>query len=296
MCAALGVGLFYQSSNQVMMQRVLAARTTWDGLMGIIFAGFINFVRPLVTCFLGFIVYHWTHQMGRAEPLKDADTTFPFALTQFAPAWGLRGIILAGFLAAVMSTVSALANSTATIFALEIYRRIFRPNAADDSVVRTGQLASMLALLIAAAVCPAVSRFGGIFEYFQKGVTMLATPFISVFLLGILWKRSNYQGALFGLIGGIIIQIAVAVTAPTLGYKLHWFYTAAIAQAIIMTGIVIVSVVTAPPNRQEISQYVWSPALLKAHAEGIEQPWHKSVGLWFGIYAAGWIFLYWRFW
>ena len=78
MFAALGVGLFYQSSNQVMMQRVLAARTTWDGLMGIIFAGFINFVRPLVTCFLGFIVYHWTHQMHRAEPLLDADTTFPF--------------------------------------------------------------------------------------------------------------------------------------------------------------------------------------------------------------------------
>jgi SSS family solute:Na+ symporter len=294
--SSLGVGLFYQSSNQVMMQRVLAARTTWDGLMGIIFAGFINLFRPLVTCFLGFIVYHWINHMHRAEPLENPDTTFPFALTTFAPAWGLRGIILAGFIAAVMSATSALANSTATIFALEIYRRVIRPNAEERTVVRVGQTASLLALVIAALICPAVAHLGGIFRYFQTGVTWLATPFISVFILGILWKRTNYPGAIFGLIGGLVIQAAVAVVLPMLGIKMHWFYTAAIAQAITMIGIALVSLVTAPPDREKIETLVWRPALLEVHRVGPGRPWYHTPAFWFFIYAGIWISIYWRFW
>ena len=77
-CGSLGVFLFYQASNQVMIQRVLAARSTWDGLMGIIFAGFINFFRPLVTCFLGFIVY--TGSTISTGPSQWTIRTRPFRL------------------------------------------------------------------------------------------------------------------------------------------------------------------------------------------------------------------------
>lgn len=93
LCGALGVFLFYQSTNQVMIQRVLTVCLTWDGLMGIVFAGFINLFRPMVTCFLGFVVYHWIHQLHRAPPLEDLDQTFPFALKTFAADWGLRGVV-----------------------------------------------------------------------------------------------------------------------------------------------------------------------------------------------------------
>lgn len=295
-CGSFGVFLFYQASNQVMMQRVLAARSTWDGLMGIVFAGFINLFRPLVTCFLGFIVYYWTQHMHRAEPLKDPDMAFPFALTEFASGYGLRGIILAGFLAAVMSTVSALANSTATIFALDIYKRMIRKDAEERRIVRVGQSVSLLALVIAALVCPAVAHAGGIFRYFQTGVTMLATPFISVFLLGILWNRINFQGAVFGMLGGLVIQCAVAFGAPMLGLKLHWLYAASIAQVIIMAGVIAVSLATAPPPRERVESFVWRPALLAGQSDEIARPWYQGVGLWFGIYAAVWFFLYWRFW
>ncbi len=89
-CGSLGGFLFYQASNQVMIHRVLTARSTWDGLMGIVFAGFLNLFRPLVTCFLGFIVDYWIEHMHRAEPLQNPDETFPFALTMFASGYGLR--------------------------------------------------------------------------------------------------------------------------------------------------------------------------------------------------------------
>jgi SSS family solute:Na+ symporter len=295
-CGSLGVFLFYQATNQVMIQRVLAARSTWDGLMGIVFAGFINLFRPLVTCFLGFIVYFWVYHLHRAAPLENPDTAFPFALTEFASGYGLRGIILAGFLAAVMSTVSALANSTATIFALDIYKRVINRNAADRQIVRVGQGVSLLALVIAALLCPWVADFGGIFKYFQTGVTMLATPFISVFLLGMLWKRANFPGALFGLIGGLVIQCAVAFGAPMLGFKLHWLYSAFIAQVIIMAGVVAVSLATAPPDEERVAQFVWSPALLTSANVDLARPWYQSIRLWFGLYAVIWIGLYWRFW
>ncbi len=216
-------GLFYQAGNQVMLQRILGARSRWDGMMGVIFAGFINFLRPMVTCFLGFVVYHWVHELHKAPPLENQDLTFTFALQHLAPSWGLKGIILAGFLAAVMGAVSALANSTATIFSLDVYKRFVNKAAEDRQLVFVGRLASFTALALAALVAPFISNIG-IFQYFQTGITYLATPFSSVIILGLVWKRMNYHGAVFGLLGGIVIQVSVvAILTQVLDIHLHWF-------------------------------------------------------------------------
>ena len=296
LCGVMGLMVFYQAGNQVMIQRIFGARSRWDGMMGIVFAGFINFVRPLVTCFLGFIVYHWIFIMKKAAPLSDPDHTFAFGMQTFAPEWGLRGIILAGFLAAVMSTVSALSNSTATIFSLDVYQRLINRQAGDKKLVITGKLASLTALIIGGLLAPLVPYFGGIFLYFQRGVTFLATPFISVMLLGLFWKRANYPGALFGLIAGFPVQLAVVLVTSALGYQLHWLYLAFFAQAITMTGVVIVSLLVAAPLPETANSFIWSPKWLTEYADSEHRPWYCSVLLWYGIYAAVWAFLYWRYW
>jgi SSS family solute:Na+ symporter len=294
--ATFGVFIFYSAGNQVMVQRILAARSTWDGLMGVLWAGVINLLRPLVTCFLGLIVFHWTNVMHAAPPLTNPDQAFPFALKYLAPDWGLRGIILAGFLAAVMSATSALANSTATIFSLDIYKRIFHPDADDARLVRMGRLASAAALAIAALVAPSVAHLGGVFLYFQHGVAYLATPFISVILLGLLSKRTNYQGALFGLIGGSAITLAIAIGAPLIGINISWLYLAAIAQAITMVGIVIVSHRTPLPAESLWRPFQWTPSALRQYDDGVRRPWYQSVLMWWAIYIVVWVYLYWRFW
>ena len=295
-CGTLGVFIFYQAGNQVMIQRVLAARSTWDGMMGIIFAGFINFLRPLVTCFLGFIVFHWIHHMNMEVPLENQDQAFPYALKTLAPQWGLRGVVLAGFLAAVMSTISALSNSTATIFSLDVYKKLINKQAKPERLVLMGRIASLSALVVAGIFAPSVEHFGGIFKYFQTGVTYLATPFISVLFVGILWKRANYQGGLFGIIGGLFIQITVALLFPWLGYELHWLYIAFIAEVLIVVGIVIVSLLTPAPERSLWEPFHWKPSLLSHYDEGVSRPWYKSLKLWLALYAIVWIYLYWRFW
>jgi SSS family solute:Na+ symporter len=290
------VFLFYQSTNQVMIQRILAARSTWDGMMGMVFAGFINLLRPLVTCFLGLIVYHWIEKMGKAPTLlpDKQDQVFPFALEVFAPA-GLRGVILAGFVAAIMSATSALANAAGTIFSLDIYRRWFRPGAGDSSLILAGRVASGAALLLAALTTPLVPRFGGIFQYFQTGVTYMATPFVSVILLGILWKRTNYPGALAGLLGGLVIQIGLAMVLWKMNVTLNWLYVGSIAQVLTMALVVAVTLATTPAPAAKWEPFLWRPALLAQYDQGTPRPWYQQVRVWFGLYAVIWFYLYWRF-
>ncbi len=293
--ASMGVFLFYSAGNQVMIQRVLGARSTWDSMMGIVFAGFINLLRPLVTCFLGFIVYHTIHEMGQGEPLVNTDLAFPFALQQLAPDWGLRGIVLTGFIAAVMSTISALSNSTATIFSLDVYGRIINRHATDRQSVFVGRMASVVALAMAGLVAPVVANFGGIFTYFQTGVTYLATPFITAMLVGVLWKRANYASGLFCVLAGLPIQLAVAFGLPLIGIELHWLYAGFIAQIIIIVGMVPIALMTAPPPEQT-QTVLWSPALMRQYVQDKARPWYASVMLWMGLYTVVWILVYWWFW
>jgi SSS family solute:Na+ symporter len=314
--ASFGVFLFYQAGNQVMAQRVLAARSVWDGMMGIVFAGFINFLRPLITVFLGFVVYHWIHVMKMDQPLVKPDDTFVYAMTHFTPNWGLRGIVLAGFLAAIMSTLSALANSSATLFSLEIYKKLFNPTAGDRNVVTVGRIASLLSLVVASLLAQSVEGVG-IFTYFQTGITYLATPFISVMLMGILWRRTTYAAATVGIIGGFVIQfvlaillsqngrdvvaalaqqIGITVNFPHGWWNIHWLYVACIAQVIIMGGVAVVSLFTTPPREEQWRTFLWSPALLKNLSDDKPRAWYQSFWLWSSLYAAIWIGIYAWFW
>lgn len=295
--ASFGVFLFYQSSNQVMIQRILSARSTWDGMMGVIFSGFINLVRPLVTCLIGLIVYHWLDVMKEGPSLlpDDQDRAFPLALQLFAPS-GLKGVILAGFFAAVMSTVSALANSVATIFSLDVYKRFMRKDAGDRELIITGQVSGGAALLIATAIAPLVANVG-LFRYFQTGVTYMATPFISVLLMGLFWKRTSYYGAIAGLAGGVAIQAGLAAALYAGGIELHWLYTGAIAQALTMLLIALVSLFTPAPSPEQTTPFLWKASWLKSVGDdGRKRPWWKQVKFWLVLYVLAWCYIYWRFW
>ncbi len=293
---SFGVFLFYQAANQVMIQRVLTARTTWDGLMGIILAGAINMFRPLVTCFLGFIVYHWIHELGRAPELEDRDQAFAFALSTFAPDWGLRGVVLAGFLSAVMSSTSGLANAIATIFSLDVYKRLLRPHASDGELVRVGRITAAVSLALACLIAPAVGAFGGVFVYFQTGVTYLATPFIAVILVGILWRGANYAGGVAGIIGGFIIVFSLGCGVALTGWNVNWLYVSLIAETLIIFLVVSVSLAFPMEQSADAQRFVWRPSMLLNYDEGSNRPFHQRVGLWFTLYAFAWIGVYYYFW
>jgi SSS family solute:Na+ symporter len=293
--ASFGMFLFYQAGSQVMIQRMLGARSTWDGIMGLIFAALINMLRPFITCFLGLVVWHWIFVMHRAAPLADKDQAFPVALRTLAPEWGARGIVLAGFLAAVMSTLSSLINSTATMFSFDIYKKMIHRNAGEREMVRVGQASALAVLVIAACLAPMVKQFGGIFQFFQTAMTYIACPFMATFLMGLLWKRTNYAGGLFGLIGGLLIQLLVVFGLPHLtGVQLHIFYNGFIAQVLIMAGIAVVSALTAL-NDPAQEAYVWRKSWLHFD-EAASRPFWQQLSLWYGLYAFVWVGVYILFW
>jgi len=297
LAGSVGVFLFYNASNQVMIQRVLGARTQWDGLMGIIFSGFINMLRPLVTCFLGFIVFYYC--VKRGAMLSDPNLTFSFAVKTFGPT-GLRGIIMAGFLAAIMGSSSALTNSASTIFTLCIFRRFIRPQASEVNTVKVGRWASAVVLLVAAAWCPLIGKAETIFTYFQTGVTYLATPFIAVSLIGIFWRRAGSLAGSIGLLGGLTIQVVVALSAKLLfvrgyyGTEIHWFYLAFVAEILTIVLVVGVSLLTDPAPAERVEEFVWKPALILGD-HGPNQPWYKSLLLWYFVYSVIWFTVYFYF-
>lgn len=296
--ATFGAFTFYQVGNQAMIQRMLAARTTWDALMGLVFAQFINFLRPIVTCFLGLVVYHWVHVMGKSPELKTPDLAFTFALGEFAPPWGVRGIVLAGLIAAVMAALSAQVNSASTMFANDLYTKLIRPNATDREMVRVGRIASFTVLLLAAIFSPVVGYFG-IFKFFQFTLTAIAIPFMATILMGVFWKRVNYPAGVFGLLGGVVITSALLIIFSGRFAEipeLHFFYIGGLAQLIIMIGIAVVSLATPPPDPARIAPYLWRPELLQAYDEGVHRPWYQQLKFWCTVVVVIWLFIYWKFW
>jgi len=295
LAGSVGVFLFYNATNQAMIQRVLGARTQWDGMMGIIFAGFINLIRPIVTCFLGFVVYRYCVING--QMLENPNLTFSFALKTFSPQ-GLRGLILAGFLAAIMSTVSSLTNSSATIFSLDIYKRWLRPDTSDLHLVRIGRKTSILVLLLAALWCPLVGKAETIFTYFQTGVTYLATPFIAVTLVGIFSKRANTIAASVGLVGGLIIQVGVVLAvrfsfvSSYVGPNPNWLYLAFIAEALTVLLILLITAFTPPAPETMTQGLVWRPSQLVSLIRDSRRSWWQSLILWYTLYACIWFGVY----
>ena len=125
----------------------------------------------------------------------------------------------------------------------------------------------------------------------------MATPFISVVLLGILWWRASYAGAIAGLVGGLIIQVALAAGLWAGGITLHWLYVGALAQLMTMMLIVAVSLFTRPPAPDQVEPFLWRPGYLNTYiGNGSSCPWWRQVKVWFFAYALAWCYVYWRFW
>jgi solute:Na+ symporter, SSS family len=177
-----------------------------------------------------------------------------------------------------------------------VYKRQINPDASEQQMVKAGKMAALVALVISALLTPLVAHLGGIFTFFQTGVTYLASPFIAVFLMGILWKRTNYPAALFGMVGGLIMQVIIAFGAPAIGLDVHWLYLAFLGQALTMIAVWAVSLMTAPPDPADGGVLVWKAALLSQYDEKVRRPWYQHLKLWFAIWALAWCFLYYWFW
>ncbi|WP_149274761.1 sodium:solute symporter [Pareuzebyella sediminis] len=196
------VGIWYWCTDQYIVQRALTAKNIKEGRRGTIFGA----VMKLMPVFLFLIpgVIALALKMRGELHWDSPDEAFPILMSNLLPS-GLRGLVAAGLLAALMSSLASVFNSCSTLFTVDIYKKL-RPNTPEKKLVRTGQIATVITVIIGVIWIPIMANISGVlYEYLQSVQSYIAPPITAVFLLGIFHKRINSHGAFATLIVGIFV-------------------------------------------------------------------------------------------
>lgn len=196
------VGTWYWCTDQYIVQRVLAARNIQQGRRGTIFGGFLKLLPVFLFLIPGVIALALKNK-GELQ-WDTPDQAFAALLMQKMPA-GLRGLVAAGLLAALMSSLASIFNSCSTLFTVDIYKKL-NPDASEDKLVRVGRVATAIVVVLGIAWIPIMANISGVlYEYLQSVQSYIAPPITAVFLLGIFHKRINSRGAMATLMMGLFV-------------------------------------------------------------------------------------------
>ena len=235
---------FYYVCNQVLMQKILAARSERDARIGTIFCTVLNAPRPLITAMAGLLAFY----IIKEQQVENPDQIFSILVKTCVPE-GLRSFILVAILAAMVSTTAALANSSSALLTLDVYHKYFGKDASDKNLVRFGRLATLVILVAVGLWCPMVQSFKGIFMYFQQFMSYVGTPIACVFLVSILWKRANGIGAFTSL---IVVTPILLICGFIFSEKIAFQYIAGIGWVATLLVMIIVSLLTKPQEIESI--------------------------------------------
>jgi SSS family solute:Na+ symporter len=203
------VGIWYWCTDQYIVQRTLAARDLKTARRGALWGAFLK-VWPVLIFLVPGLIGAALHSKGllsipvKANGQLEGDQVFPTMVASLLPL-GLRGLVVAGLMAALMSSLSSLFNSTAALFTVDIYEKI-RPGASEQRLVAVGRIATTVVVVLGLLwipIMPMVSH-GGLYQYLQNVQSYIAPPITAVFLLGLFHRRANATGAVWGLSLGIL--------------------------------------------------------------------------------------------
>jgi SSS family solute:Na+ symporter len=210
------IGVWYWCTDQYIVQRTLSAKNLTEARRGAIWGAFLKVWPVLIFLIPGLIGYALYHKGLLTIPPKlnadgeiiskiDGDKVFASMVMQLLPV-GLRGLVVGGLLAALMSSLSSLFNSCAALFTVDIYEKI-RPNKSERELVTVGRMATGAIVILGMLWIPVMYKVagGGLYKYLQSVQGYLAPPITAVFLLGLFHKRINAHGAVWGLSIGFVL-------------------------------------------------------------------------------------------
>ena len=198
------LGVWYWCTDQFIVQRTLSAKTVDDARRGTILAGFLKLLPLFIFVLPGMLAATLVAQ-GKME-LGNANEALPALVAALLPI-GLRGLVVAGLLAALMSSLSSVFNSSSTLITWDVYKRL-RPAASERQLVWVGRLSTIALTILGLAWIPFVeSAQGGLYVYIQSVQAYISPPIAAVFLFGLLWPRANAQGALASLLAGLALGL-----------------------------------------------------------------------------------------
>ena len=284
----LSVSIWYNVLNQFMIQRVLGAKNIYHARMGIVFAGYLKVLMPVIVVIPGLILFaqHPEDMLIDWEMVKpNADQGYIRLIQNLVPI-GFRGLLLAALFGAIQSTVNSVLNSTATVFTLDIYKRIFFPKSSESRLVRVGVISSIIILIISIVLALAIQSLQGVslFVYIQTLFTYFAPPFSAIFLLGILWKRINARGATIAVFSGFAFRIILGFVDIPFQWLQAYEMQAIVTWTFSMIVCIVFSLLSqAPPEEKVKTDLVLDIKNLNLKTV-VAKKWYKTVLFWWGLY------------
>jgi SSS family solute:Na+ symporter len=228
-CAPI-IGLWYWCTDQYIVQRALGAPDERTARRGSIFAAVLKLLPVYLFLIPGLIAFALA-KSGKVPGLEvmvnpdgsvvphQSQAAFPLMVKYMLPA-GLRGLVVAGLLSALMGSLAGVFNACSTLFTVDLYEK-WRPNASQHQIVRTGRIATGVMIFIAMMWIPVIQGSRGLYNYLQTVQGYLAPPIFVVFFLGVFWKRLNAKGCLWAMIVGFVLGIfRMIIDTPV---ALGWF-------------------------------------------------------------------------
>lgn len=220
------VNLSYWGFNQYITQRALAAKDLNQAQLGIIFAGFLKLLMPLIVVIPGIaalvIVNNGTDvsfiqsMTDPASGIIKSDRAYP-TLLQLLPV-GLKGLAFAALTAAIVSSLASMANSTSTIFTMDIYRQYIDKDASETKQVKVGRLAAIVAFVVAALIAPALGTLDQAFQFIQEYTGFVSPGVFAIFFFGVFWKKTTSNAALTAAVLTIPLSTALKFGMPALPF------------------------------------------------------------------------------
>ncbi len=284
------LGFYFWGNNQVMVQRVLSAKSIDHGRKGVLFVGFLYLLTLFIFIIPGLIgrgidlfgVENIPNEMISGLELKNSygvntDEVYPRLITKLLPV-GLIGVILAAMISALTSTLSATLSSVSTLFTMDFYSKA-DPKADSQKLVKVGRITALIMLIVAVAWAPFIAKFDSLVSYYQEIVSYLAPPIVGTFFLGLFWTRSNSQGAFYGLISGLFMATTMMIAKYGFEFdpNIHFLIMAPIIMGLSILVHVIVSYATTPPSEETIKEYLWTKELWREETQQLKGVvWYKN--------------------
>ncbi|GMQ27548.1 sodium/sugar symporter [Algoriphagus confluentis] len=218
--------LSYWGFNQYITQRALAAKSLDEAQKGMIFAGFLKLLMPLIVVIPGIAAWvivknggDTTFIQSMTDPatgLVKSDRAYP-TLLQLLPV-GLKGLAFAALTAAIVSSLASMANSTSTIFTMDIYTKYFGKNASETKQVTVGRITALVAFAIASIVAPALGQLDQAFQFIQEYTGFISPGVFAIFFFGVFWKKTTSNAALVGASLSIPLSVVLKAVFPNLPF------------------------------------------------------------------------------
>ncbi len=296
------VGIWYWCTDQVIVQRVLTAKNIKEGRRGSIFGAFLKLMPVFLFLIPGVIAL--ALKMKGELNWDTPDEAFPTLMMAILPA-GLRGLVAAGLMAALMSSLASVFNSCSTLFTVDIYKKI-RPLAAEKELLRVGRIATGVVVVLGILWIPIIQQLadGALYGYLQNVQSYIAPPITAVFLLGIFYSRINYQGAMATLFSGLIvaaIRLTLEILKADLAPDSFWFAFADMNFLkfssfffLFCVGVaVLVSMLTPRPDAKQLEGLTMNTLTVAQRAENKgSYNWIDIVASLFILGVVAWVMIY----